>query len=302
MEVLTSVKDKNDNPCKFTINNIVANPDFPKIKESNYEKYFYEPFPQTLQRYHRSDTVLQLYREGIASKALQPQFHGREHVHVSNWFKRLQSKDQAFLDAFDERMFTINIDKGNSCLEECLDAMATYEAHELEDTSRAVTEGLKLFSDIWGFASKSVIAPCYTWHSSLENTFKSNGVSFVQGARAQRSPVIGNNRKIIKRHYMGEQSPQGLKYLIRNVDFEQIERNNPAIVHTALKQIDIAFSLKKPAIISSHRVNYIGYIEESNRTSNLKLLKDLLQQIIRRYPDVEFMSSDELGAFMNKYS
>ena len=34
--VLMSVKDSKGNPAKFTMNNIVANPDFDKIKKSGY--------------------------------------------------------------------------------------------------------------------------------------------------------------------------------------------------------------------------------------------------------------------------
>ena len=39
----------------------------------------------------------------------------------------------------------------------------------------------------------------------------------------------------------------------------------------------------------------IGAVDESNRTKNLTDLKWLLNEIIRLYPNVEFMSSDELG-------
>src|ERR1035437_5292112 len=38
-EVLSSVKDKYGNPAVMTINNIVANPDFEKIKCSDFQKY-----------------------------------------------------------------------------------------------------------------------------------------------------------------------------------------------------------------------------------------------------------------------
>ena len=51
----------------------------------------------------------------------------------------------------------------------------------------------------------------------------------------------------------------------------------------------------KPLIISFHRLNYIGFIDETNRSRNLLLLKQLLKLLTERWPDVEFMSSDKLG-------
>jgi hypothetical protein len=66
-------------------------------------------------------------------------------------------------------------------------------------------------------------------------------------------------------------------------------------VNTAIRQIQTSFFWGKPAIISTHRLNYIGSIEKSNRSKNLKLLKTLLKEIVKRYPEVEFLSSDKLG-------
>jgi hypothetical protein len=67
-----------------------------------------------------------------------------------------------------------------------------------------------------------------------------------------------------------------------------------------LNRIETAFRYYKPAIISSHRVNFIGAIVPDNRNKNLMLLKQLLFEIVKKWPDVEFMSSDQLGDLMGK--
>ena len=102
MEVLSSVKDKNGNPAKITLNTCVANPDFEKIKKSGYQEYFYEPFTETLKKYPHHDRSFDLWKEGIAHKVLQPQFHGREHLNPQKWLRYLRSSDKSALDAFDE--------------------------------------------------------------------------------------------------------------------------------------------------------------------------------------------------------
>ena len=67
---------------------------------------------------------------------------------------------------------------------------------------------------------------------------------------------------------------------------------------SCLKEIKTAFTWRKPAIIASHRVNFIGYINPDNREQNLKLLVELLRKIVKKWPEVEFMTSDQLGKLM----
>ncbi len=295
MDVLSSVKDKNGNYAKFTINNIVGNPNFEKIKETYFEQYHVEIFTESLKRNTKSDKVVELYKQGLDNGVFQVQFHGREHVHVNNWLKKLRQKDRSFLDAFDHNMFTINDNRGNSCRYECLDSMAAYSSEDMIQIEDSVRDGLKIFKDLWGFQSESIIAPCYTWNSELEPHFKLNGVQIIQGSRAQRQPILGKSNFQVKRHYLGKRNSDKMVFLLRNVNFEQIESNSSNLVGSALKEIETAFFWKKPAIISSHRVNYIGSLSQKNRNQNLMLLKELLDSILKRFPDVEFMSSDELG-------
>lgn len=295
MDVLSSVSDKNNNPAIFTLNNILTNPDFDKILSSNYLEYHFELFTETLRKSKQSYKVFDLYKQGVSNKLFQPQFHGREHVHINNWMNNLRNGNPQFLDAFIEGSYTINDVRGFSCRYECLDAMATYSDKDYRSIKASIEQGLNLFREIWGFQSSSIIAPCYTWSKPLEKVFKDNSIKYIQGSRAQREPNSIEKPFKIYRNYCGKKSQDGLTYLIRNVDFEQIESGSDSIVNRALKQIQTSFFWGKPAIISTHRVNYIGSILESNRTKNLKLLKELLKAIVKQYPDVEFLSSDKLG-------
>jgi hypothetical protein len=66
-------------------------------------------------------------------------------------------------------------------------------------------------------------------------------------------------------------------------------------VEDCLKEIEIAFKWKKPAVISTHRVNFISGIVPNNSTKGLRELKRLLQTVMTKWPEVEFMTSAELG-------
>ena len=51
-------------------------------------------------------------------------------------------------------------------------------------------------------------------------------------------------------------------------------------------------------MISAHRLNFIGYINPGNRDRNLKLFRKLMKEMLKKWPDIEFMTSDELGDLM----
>jgi hypothetical protein len=75
------------------------------------------------------------------------------------------------------------------------------------------------------------------------------------------------------------------------------------VIVLKISEIELAFKYKKPAVISSHRVNYIGSLVQENREHSNKKLKSLLDKIINTWPDVEFISSSNLGQIIkNKHN
>ena len=82
--------------------------------------------------------------------------------------------------------------------------------------------------------------------------------------------------------------------VVRNVVFEPTNDRRFDSVKLALDQVAAAFRWRRPAIISSHRVNFCGHIDPENREYGLAALKRLLDGIVKRWPDVQFISADEL--------
>ena len=300
-ETLASVKDKHGNPALLTANNIVANPDFEKIKDSGYLQYYYEPFTETYRRYPSHDKVVQLYNEGITKKMLLPQFHGREHVNVARWLKALQQNDKAAQLAFEQNMFSVHAEHKPTVVNEWMDALDADTDEELQTKPAIVEEGLQLFKTIWGFHSKSFIAPCYIWDTTLEPVLEKSGVKYIQGMVIQLEPVTETGYQYKRKyHYQGQSNKLGQHYLVRNAFFEPSTNPNFDWVSDCLHRIEAAFRWNKPAIISTHRLNFIGGLRPENRETNLVLFSNLLKQITQRWPQVEFMSSAQLGDLINK--
>lgn len=293
-EVINNIKGSDDKPAIFTVNNIVANPDFVKIKESGFSEYFFEPFTETLKKYPCHDKVMNLYREGINQSLIMPQFHGREHVHIIHWLNDLKNQEAKAEDAFDQKMFSVFLGSASSCNKEYLNAMAYYSNEQEVVIKDSVKSGLNLFKAIWGFNSDSVIAPCYQWHPSLEDTFYNNGIKLIQGGVAQISPNINGEGNTSIRHFNGQKNKLRQVYTVRNVIFEPSTNLHKDWIDSAMSEISNAFFWNQPAIISSHRLNYIGWLNEMNRTRNLDLLSKLLKRIVNKWPEVKFISSNQM--------
>lgn len=175
-----------------------------------------------------------------------------------------------------------------------------YDEKDKLDKERIIEEGLILFRELFGFSSQSFIAPNYKWDPGLELVLSSNDVRYIQGSRYQYIPKSNFSGLKQKYHFLGENNKLKQIYLTRNVYFEPTLFNSSDCVASTLRQLDIAFKLRKPAIICSHRINYIGYIDQGNRDRNLILLRRLLRSIMQRWPEVEFMTTVELGDLILK--
>ena len=104
MEVFSSVKDKNGKPAIMALNNVVVNPDFKKIKESDFKQYYFKPFTETLKRYPAHDQVYNLLKIGVNQGLFRPQYHGREHLNIGRWMRDLRLGKKPLLDAFEHQM------------------------------------------------------------------------------------------------------------------------------------------------------------------------------------------------------
>lgn len=296
-DVLSRYKDKNGKYAAITANSVVANPDFEKIKASSFEEYHYELFTNTLKRYPNCENSYELWKEGHAKGLFIPQFHGREHINVASWMKALKSGDEDALFAFEHNVPGIFSKRNPQAGNQYVVALKYADDKEFENIKKILADGLNLFEQIHGYRSRSFIAPCNVWHPGYAQTLKDNGVETIQSSSTQVIPTLGENKRAY--HYMGQKNKEGQRFLIRNCMFEPTQCNNIDNVDRCLASMALAFRWKKPAVISSHRINYIGSIFPENRDVNLKQLDSLLSRIVRIWPDVEFMSSDQLGRLIH---
>lgn len=297
-EVLDSVRDAQNRPAVMTANCVVANPDFEKIEASHFEKYHNETVLSTYKHQPGCANCYHLTLEGIKAGVWKPQSHGREHLNSVRWIKALQGNDEIAQLCFKDRHFSLTSVVSPKVKARYMDAFANADPSTLTEEQAIIVEALNQFEQLYGFRSESFIAPCYTWRPELEKTLHDNGVKYLQGLAYQQVPVSDDPSLChSKFHKLGERNQYGQTYLIRNAFFEPYKGGD--WVSDCLHRIDIAFKCFRPAIISSHRLNFIGSIEPSNRSKHLIELKMLLTRIVKQWSDVEFISSDQLGNIIN---
>ncbi len=297
-EVLASVKDSMNRPAVFTPVALVANPDFRKIKESAYTAYFFEPFTDTLLRNSGCEGSFNMWKEGIRRGLFVPQFHGREHLNVKVWMKALNNGNRMSRIGFDHCFW------GMSTAHEPDIGLEFQAAFDFSDPADIVYQaeildtGLLLFKNIFGYQASYFAPPNGPLSSRLESNLADNGIKYLFMPRIQSEP-LGQGKVKKRLHWLGKRNQSGLRIITRNCFFEPVIQGTDW-VDKCLSDISIAFRWHKPAIISTHRVNYIGALDPDNRENGLSKLYELLRRIIKNWPDAEFITTDELGRIIDE--
>ena len=275
----------------------VANPNFEVIESVRFKNYALETFVDTSKRFDESKGIIEDYRKGIEERLFYPIFHGREHLNVNRWMRLLQEDNFAIKSAFFAGVPAIGMDEHGNSLPDLRAAFDLDNITELSNQKEILESGLKIFEQVFGFRSRYMVPPNGPFNSQLEPYLKTLGVDFIGTSKIHLSPLgMGEWKKEYR--YLGKRNNCGQIYLTRNCFFEPSSSEHAKDknwVASCIQEISSAFLMRKPATISSHRVNYMGSIQEANRERSIERLDKLLKEIIRKWPNVEFVTSEELG-------
>ncbi|HSI76542.1 MAG TPA: hypothetical protein VK957_11615 [Lunatimonas sp.] len=297
-EVLGSVKDMHGKPAVFTPYTLSYNIDFERMQEEGYEAYRYELLPVTFKKLSSFqpsafEGAWELWQEGIDKGLMRPEFHGREHFNLKVFEEKLAKKDPALMLSLENRSLA-NIGPSGYPSIGWTAAFSFWDP--VEDTKRfpeIMQEGLEAFEKVYGYKAKVFTPPAQQFPEHLEMELRHWGLKALDKPFYQ-DKHLGYGK--YKKQYTssGYNKKTELVEIVRNVVFEPTN-GHLGNVGKALNQIEAAFRWNRPAIISSHRVNYCGHIDPANRETGITALKNLLKTIIHRWPEVEFMGAHELG-------
>lgn len=295
-------RDASGRPAIFTFNTVMGNPDFEAIKRDGYSRFHHLHFFDSYEEYN-GERLESVWRDAMENKLMRPQFHGREHINSVLWLKDLAAGNKETRLAFKHRFCGLNTQTGSPYQKHYRAAYWPDSLEHLNEISRIVVDGLDQFKHTFGYSSKTFIACNYVWPDALETLLAEYGVEMLQGQRGQICPDPEQNGKPhIRRHFTGQMNGLGQLYSVRNVLFEPHSDSTVDWVDKACKQISNAFLLRKPAVMTTHRVNYVSGMSTTNRDRNLGFLQQLLSRLKSRWPTIEFTTSDELARAMKSDS
>jgi hypothetical protein len=294
---LFDFKDSTGRPPVITPMCIVANPNFEKISLAEFQEYHYKTLDHTLRDYPKHDKVLDLWKYGAQNRIFVPALHGREHVNVKRFMEALNDRQNPGLKiSFDHQSIGASLWKTNR-IKEYLGALHPDSPSEILEIQHIIQDGASIFEKLCGYKPTHFIGPNREPVREVDEILFKNGIKYLTQSKLRKYPK-GNNKYGYEFNWLGKTNKFNQTYIMRNSGFEPAGSVNT--VDTCLNDISIAFRWNKPAVISTHRANYIGSISKENAENGLRELKKLLNEIIKRWPNSEFMTSTELGQLINE--
>lgn len=294
---LQKFQDCKGNHPVITAYAVVANPNFEKIEESGKKEYHFETILETYKRSEHTKNVPELIKLGMKKNIFIPQFHGREHIHVKRYMEAINSNSKKELIAFENRAIVSSksSDCSNRYPKDYFKGFAYSDSSEFAEIEEIHKDGLKIFKEIFGFSSISFVAQGGVWGDHLLQMMSDENVKLIGGQ--QQVPQIAGGYKVVNK-FWGSRNKYKQIHWRRNCRFEPSRNKNYDWIAYCLDEIEIAFRWGKPAVISSHRENFIGSIFEENRVDTLKKLEILLAAMLKRWPDIQFISTAQLAEIM----
>ncbi len=297
-DVLQSVKDKHQHPAIFTPYTLPANIDFEAMMDSNGETYHYQLLTETFKSIPGHENSWSLWQQGMNNKIFLPQFHGREHVNIKLLKTWLRENNPLVRACLEERSWA-GLDFTRLAYISYVESFSFDTMDEQKELINIAQDGANVFEKVFGYRASAFTAPGAPAHRYLEENLLNYGIKYID------TPLLKNEHQghgIYKKriNILGSSTSAGQFFLQRNAVFEPLLDKRIDWVDRCMAEIEIAFKWNKPANISSHRVNFCGKIDSKVRSTGLKELKRLLQSIVKQWPEVEFMATNELGNLIAK--
>lgn len=295
-QVLRSHKDLKENHAKVTPFFNTTNPDSKGIINDNFSNYYYLNYQDTLKSVGICDSAVNnLWEEGIKINLFKPQYHGMEHVNVPILKKLLKANNTDLKKSLSIGFFHPKL-KELSQYQSLRAAFFFDNNFEKEELKNRIGEGIDIFKSYFNY-SPTVFCPSNgVFHEDFKPSLYEKGVKTIVESGRRRYPNGKGGATVIRKYKFGEYSKKtGLVNYSRNVTFEPTRDGITKSISKAIDEIKLAFRWNKPAVVATHRTNFSGHLHPINREKGLEALDQLLSTIVKKWPNVEFMHSDELS-------
>ncbi len=272
---------------------VVAQADVPAILADPQRRYHWKPIDESL------PLLTAAMRTAEADGTFAAQYHARDHKNKDRWTRALVAAAAA-AEA-----------RGEALTPEAVHALwpedeglrrAMMTEYQREEGGRLVAlpddeikaklgDGLAVFRRLFGRDPVCTVAPKYLWDLQTELAWRDVGLKYVHGANWQLGP--GRPPDAWMRE-LGTPSASGMLYVPRTVDMGVGVGGGMSGVAEVYDAVRLAFRRGQPAVISTHSWCY-GLLGGKTAGEMAHRLDKLLTRIETDWPDVRYLTSEELG-------
>jgi hypothetical protein len=272
--VLSKVQDRDGRPACMTANVVMANADLRRMAQENFDTFravaLHEGFPEPWPKWNVVGAYLELINAGVWYPALHGYTHFSPEMMLQAWHDTGDLGERArYLFCEDIPYLASVTPEFNFAL------LRRHSSGELfasrEEQRGWVMAGVDLFQRCFGMKPLSTCAPGYRANETTYALWSDLGFGVVQTASGKVACASG-----------------GLLEIPRNVFFEPaLSDSADRAVGDALRQAELAVSAGKIIVVCSHSINFMEQ-HLGRRRQSLEALKTLLNEFVRRWPDLRF--------------
>src|SRR5438105_9913796 len=262
-------------------NLIVAAPDYARLRVEGFPSPLaLREFPDTPVRWRRTG-LWEEVQNAIGQGLWWPELHGLHHIPEHAWIAALRRGESDACRAFEHETAV--------CL--AVEASGEYAPSEpLADRRRRLEWAIARFTTLVGRAPRSFCPPDYRWDHALEAHAAAHGIRVLQGRGEQHGVSLARlRRELLRWGWPGGTRP--LFAMPPRIAFEPGAAEARVGVAAALRAAQAAWRNGQPAVISTHRVNYV-HLDLASAEAGRGALRDLLQRFCQE--GAVFMTDDEV--------
>lgn len=273
----------------MTLGVVLAVPDGEKMTLANCEEYA----RITLGKRQFSN-IVECIRNGVRAGVFDVQLHGMEHYWPDNLLDAMGVDDD--VRALVLRPDVLRTEQLPSALQCRWTRLTDVGVRALsdDDIQNAVRTETAYFEEVFQRSASVVVPPRFLWNPTVEAQWAGSGVNYLVTPGVMYTGINDHGKLVIGRTgiFNGQVSDAGLVYLVRNDYFE------PSLGHTAdnvLAAVAEKTRLGRPTLLEIHRFNFCDSASDSKTAFNA--LEHAIQSVLKNFPDVVFLSTQELGDY-----
>jgi hypothetical protein len=287
-QLLAGFKDCDGRHPLMTLGIVLASADGERIRATgNYQRQLISTSTH--------GSLLETINNGVDAGVFDIQLHGLEHYWPSALMEASQC-DESVMAWLQRAPFSLTEDLPSPLQSRWVNAVSL-PAEPINDREvlQAVREETSDFEAVFGSVPGVAVPPTFIWNECVEKGWAAGGVNVVvtPGRRYESRGDDGQPSAAGDPVYNGQPTGNGMVYMVRNSYFE------PSMGHMAeqaMAALDLKTGLGQPALLETHRFNFLGSIDKKNRS--VQELKRFLEQALAAYPNVAFISTGKLAMIL----